>query len=370
MNNNGAYFRKLASGPMGRREFVRRSTLTALTLSAVPSLAMKEGIAASKEVSAASYGGSYNDSIQKAFMDSFEKETGIKVNLGANASLALAKLQNASGGAAQWDIVELNGSEYELAVRDNLLLPYDYGVVDPTNIAPEYKRPYGVKVALFLWVMAWDRRKIADKDAPKNWAEFWDTKRYPGKRSLYSNVADGSILEAALLADGVPIDKLYPLDVERALKSLDRLGKENIIWHNTNQEPIQQMTSGEVSLSTVFDGRVILANKGGAQLGFTPEYGAVSGDYWSVMKSSQRAPEAFKLLNYMVNNTKAAADWVEMTTYGVPNTKVLPLLPKEVADTLPSSPALKGKVFNKDDAWWAENLEKTSVRFKEWQLGG
>src|SRR4051812_11981054 len=47
MNNNGAYFRKLA---MGRREFVRRSTLTALTLSAVPSLAMKEGIAASKEV--------------------------------------------------------------------------------------------------------------------------------------------------------------------------------------------------------------------------------------------------------------------------------------------------------------------------------
>jgi hypothetical protein len=37
----------------------------------------------------------------------------------------------------------------------------------------------------------------------------------------------------------VPLDKLFPLDVERALQSFDRLGRENIIWYNTNQEPIQ-----------------------------------------------------------------------------------------------------------------------------------
>jgi putative spermidine/putrescine transport system substrate-binding protein len=47
----------------------------------------------------------------------------------------------------------------------------------------------------------------------------------------------------------VPIDKLYPLDVERALTSLEKLGRQNIIWHTTNQEPIQQMTSGVVSMS-------------------------------------------------------------------------------------------------------------------------
>jgi putative spermidine/putrescine transport system substrate-binding protein len=75
------------------------------------------------------------------------------------------------------------------------------------------------------------------------------TQRFPGKRSLYSNPSDGSIIEIALLADGVPIDKLYPLDVERALTSLEKLGRQNIIWHTTNQEPIQQMTSGVVSMS-------------------------------------------------------------------------------------------------------------------------
>ena len=28
----------------------------------------------------------------------------------------------------------------------------------------------------------------------------------------------------------------------------------------------------------------------------------------------------------------------------------------------------RGKVFVKDDAWWAENLEKTTIRFKQWQI--
>ena len=123
-------------------------------------------------------------------------------------------------------------------------------IVNAANIPAEYKRPYGIKYALFLFVMAWDQRKITDADAPKTWADFWDTARYPGKRSLSANISDGSVLEAALLADGVALDKLYPLDVDRAFKSLERLGKDNIIWHSTNQEPIQQLTSGEVALAT------------------------------------------------------------------------------------------------------------------------
>jgi len=54
--------------------------------------------------------------ITKAFLTGFEAKTGIKVNLGDNASLALAKLQ-AAANPAQWDIVELDGPEYEVAVR-------------------------------------------------------------------------------------------------------------------------------------------------------------------------------------------------------------------------------------------------------------
>jgi len=223
----------------------------------------------------AGYGGALNDVLMKDFADPFAAKTGIKVNFGSGASLALAKLQTMTGGAAQWDIINLTGAEYVAAVRDKLIVPYDYGIIDASHVPPEYKEEYGIKFALFLFVMCWDQKKIPDDKAPKTWADFWDTRRYPGKRSMDANISDGSTLELALLADGVPLDKLFPLDVERALRSLDRLGRDNIIWYTANQEPIQQLTSGAVTLAAAFHGRVLLANRAGATLGFTPDYSAV-----------------------------------------------------------------------------------------------
>lgn len=356
-----------ARGQLNRRQFICRSAIAA----ALP--ALSEGLtdpafADSKTITFACYGGSYNDNITKAFLTGFEAKTGISVDLGANASLALAKLQ-ASADPAQWDIVELTGPEYEVAVRQNLLLPYDYNVINAAKIPTEYKKPNGIKYALFLFVMAWDRRKIADADAPRSWTDFWDTAKYPGKRSMSANLGDGSVLEAALLADGVSIDNLYPLDVDRAFKSLERLGKDNIIWHSTNQEPIQQLTSGEVALATSFNGRVIPADRSGAMIGFTAEYGGVSGDYLGVVKTTAHGPEAFKLIDYMVSDSVADAEYMKLTTYTSPNTEALGSVPQDLASTLPTNPALKGKVFVKNDAWWADNLEKTLLRFKQWQLG-
>ena len=43
---------------------------------------------------------------------------------------------------------------------------------------------------------------------PKSWADFWDVKAFPGPRSLRNHPVDN--LEAALMADGVAPDKLYP----------------------------------------------------------------------------------------------------------------------------------------------------------------
>ncbi|MFZ0694140.1 MAG: extracellular solute-binding protein, partial [Alphaproteobacteria bacterium] len=319
-------------GQMARREFIRQSSIAAATFPLLSRGLVRDAFAQTETLTFASYGGSYNDNLTKAFITGFEKKTGIHVNLGANASLALAKLQAASH-PTQWDIVELTGPEYEVAVKQNLLVPYDYTKIDASRIPGEYKRPAGIKYALFLFIMAWDQRKISDAQAPKTWAEFWDTKKYPGKRSMDANI-DSCVLEAALLADGVSMDKLYPLDVDRALKSFDRLGKQNIIWHSTNQEPIQQLTSGEVALATSFNGRIISANRNGAKLGFTPDYGAVSGDYLGVMKTSNNVVEAFKLINYMVSDTEADAEFMKLTTYTSPNTEALKLVPKELADTL------------------------------------
>jgi putative spermidine/putrescine transport system substrate-binding protein len=292
------------------------------------------------------------------------------VNFGSNASMALAKLQVAAGAPSQWDITELTGSEYVEAIKQDLILPFDYSIVDGDKLVPGYKESHGVKFSSYMFVMAWDQRKIPDDQAPKNWADFWDTRKYPGKRSLDANLTDGSSLEVALLADGVPVDKLYPLDVERGLKSFEKLGRDNIIWYNANQEPVQQLTSGAVSLATVFHGRILLANKGGAQLGFTPAYSAVSGNYLTVIRTTGQPKEAFELINFILTDPTAGANYMKDTNYAVPDAAAFPLLPQSVQDILPTSPAMRDRVFFKNDAWWAANLGPTIQRFKEWQLAG
>jgi len=49
--------------------------------------------------------------------------------------------------------------------------------------------------------------------------------------------------------------------------------------------------------------------------------------------------------------------------------EALKLVPADLAaDACRPIRRWKGKVFIKNDAWWADNLEKTLVRFKQWQL--
>jgi putative spermidine/putrescine transport system substrate-binding protein len=317
-----------------------------------------------KTINVASFGGVVQEYQTKLFARPFEAKTGIRVNIGPNASLALAKLQNASGAPAQWDIVSLSGAEYFEAVSQNLLAPYDYNIIDPTHIPLEYRESHGVKFALFLFVMAWDKRQIPDHEAPQTPTEFWDTNRYKGKRSLYTGVAGGGTLEMALLANGVRLNQLYPLDVDRALHSLERLGRRNIIWHSTNAEPIQQLSSGAVALANCFNGRVVSANRSGGQLGYTPAYSGVMGNPYCVMQSSANKKEAFEYINYMLNTPKAVAEYMELTNYAVPNTEALQLVSPAIVDLLPTSPKLKDKVYLKDD------LAKVTTKFKEWQLAG
>lgn len=352
-----------------RRVLLRAASATMLSGVAAPALvggAKAQNVA----INVASYGGVLNDYMTTLFAQPFEEEAGIRVNFGANASLTLAELQITSGSAAQWDIVVLTGAEYVTALNKNLLEPYDYKIVDATYAPPEYRGSHGIKITNYLFGIAYDQRKLSDEQAPRTWAEFWDTSRYPGKRSLNSNVSDGSLLEAALLADGVALNKLYPLDVDRALRSLDRLGRKNITWHSTNQEPIQQLTSGAVALATVFGGRVVLANRGGAQLGFRAEGSAVSGNLYCVIRTSARKREAFQFINYVLNKTTADAKYMELTKYAIPNTRALALVSPETLSLLPTAPELKDKVFIKDDVWWAANLAQVTTRFKEWQLAG
>lgn len=375
-NEPPAETRELSADRITRRVFAQRAAALGL---AVPTLSGAlaacggddgGGEAAKGTVNFVSYGGSYNENLQKSIIDPFQKESGIDVKLGVNTELAPVKLQVQSGNV-EWDLVELTGGEYEIAADQGLLEPFDYDIIKTANVPDYAVKDFGIKYALFLFVMAWDETTVSGARTPASWSEFWDTDSLPGKRSLYDKIDSAGLLEAALMADGVPIGELFPLDVDRALASLDKLGRENIVFHAAPQQSIQQLSSHEVPLASSWNGRVgIAVRDANAKIGFTPKESVLLGDYLVVPKGAPNPEGAFELVNYIVNEPRAGAEYAQLTYYAIANKAALELLPPDFAAQLPTSPALEGKIAVKDDAWWAANLDSATEAFKQWQLSG
>jgi putative spermidine/putrescine transport system substrate-binding protein len=226
-----------------------------------------------------------------------------------------------------------------------------------------------VQYAVFNDCIGWDRRVVPARLQPTGWADFWDTKTRPGRRSLNTVSAGGGTLEMALMADGVPADKLYPLDLDRAFRSLDRLGRDTVVWSQSFAEPIERMVSQEVSLASTWPFRVMNADSKGADIGFTCNQCSVAGDWLCVVKTSRNPGAAFRLINALISDTAACAEFSRLTHYGTPNLDSLKLLSKDDRDLVPTSPALAAKLYRPDDDWWAQNLEPVAARFRRWQLG-
>jgi putative spermidine/putrescine transport system substrate-binding protein len=156
-------------------------------------------------------------------------------------------------------------------------------------------------VGAFVWstVLAYNAKRL--REAPRNWADFWDVQRFPGKRGLRKGARYN--LEIALLSDGVRRRDVYHLlatsaGVERAFQRLEQL-KPHIVWWESGAQPVQRLASGEVLLSSAYNGRIAAAQGEGQdalQIAWTDAVYEL--DYWAVVKGSPRAAQARDFVRY------------------------------------------------------------------------
>jgi putative spermidine/putrescine transport system substrate-binding protein len=343
--------------------FSRRNFITAV---AAAGLASKSPnlFAANKPINFVSYGGSYGKAVNNHLVKPFESESGVKVEQGINTKLAPIKIQVLSDNV-QWDIAELAGGDFLAGVREDLFEPIDTSIVKLDKVPKFAQHEFGIQYALFLSGIGYDQRVISDANAPKDWTEAYDLARYQGLRGISKHISDSSTLESALMANGVPIEDLYPLDVDLALESLGKLGLDNVFWYESNQEPVNFLNQQLGPISNIASGRMAIANRKGAQIGFVYNQLQLNGDYLVVPKGAKNKDEAFALMNFILNNDQAAVNWMTETTYTISNANAVSAMPKEIADLLPTSPTMKGKYFQKDFDWWGANLNEVVVRFQQ-----
>src|SRR5262249_10990776 len=148
-----------------------------------------------------------------------QESTGIKVTEASGISVAKIRSMVKTGNV-EWDVFISVPSDMLVLAGDGMLEKIDYGAFDKAVLEqiPEIaSHPYGVGHLYSSQVIAFNTRTYSvDKPRPNSWREVWDTKTFPGRRMFPAGDYTVNPIEAALLADGVSAEKLYPLDLERA----------------------------------------------------------------------------------------------------------------------------------------------------------
>lgn len=212
------------------------------------------------------------------------------MRLESHGGIPTVKLQVQSGSPG-WDVVHIGGNDCASLSEQGMFEPLDWSLIDTAGIVENARGKDWVAINTYSVVMAWRTDKFAE--GPHSWAQFWDTEKFPGRRAL--SVAPDEMMEVALLADGVPKDKLYPLDVDRGLKSLARIKPDIAAWWTSGAQSTQLIKDGEVDLIAIWSGRVQPIAKDGVSVAYSYDEGLLGYGCMGVLKGSKnlKAAQAF-----------------------------------------------------------------------------
>ena len=311
------------------------------------------------EVVVASYGGSFQDAQTKAFFEPYAKATGAKVTGTTGTGYAKVKAMVASG-TVTWDVVSADPAAYENEAKDGLLQPLDYSIIKADGIPPEFRTKYGIGYMKFAENLAWSKDKFPTGLTP---AQFFDPKV---KARRVIPLVPYYSLEFALLADGVKAADLYPLDVDRALKVIERV-KDQIVGFKSPSDIQALIQQGEVDAAFGPGGRIDNAIKAGANWTYGWSASVSVVEYWAVLKGAPHAGEAMKFINFAVQPAQQAA-LSRLIAYGPTNLDGLKLLDPALVKNLPGDPENEklGAVLN--SKWWNGNLESVQTRWNTYVM--
>jgi putative spermidine/putrescine transport system substrate-binding protein len=346
--------------------FLGTRPLRAQNVDIVPVTSIPENLKGSGEVRIAAYGGTAQDAERTAYFEPFEKLSGIKTRDFAGADLNKVKAMVDTGNI-EWDVVQLGQSSVKnLMKKGDYFEKIDYDLVDTANIDPVYRYEYSLDMLVWSEVMAY-RTDVFNGAVPGGWMDFWDTKKFPGDRALGGAGPSTPELEFALMAAGVPPDKIYPIDIDKAFASYDKIKSSVVKWWETGAVPVQLLSDREVVLTSVWNGRVAALQAAGVPAAISWDQGLLKRDCWAVPKGSPNRANAMKFIAF----STMAIPQARLSTlipYGFSNSKAAEYVPAKQLKQLPSSPAIKSKLVPYNYDWWVDNRDTVIGRWNKWIL--
>ena len=335
-------------------------------------LAFSFQTASAEPITVVSWGGSYGKAQDRALFTDASNHSGIAINRESGASMTKTCLQVQSGSVT-WDLVVTGSGGAAAAAADGCLEKIDYSVVDVSDFYPGLYTDYCVGSDVFATVMAWNTDKYGEPGspgAPSSWADFWDVKKFPGTRAYRANNVDGA-LEPALMADGVPPEKVYevlatPEGKRRAINKIRELKPHIAVFWGSGAQQAQLMKDAEVDMSTGWNGRFDNAKKDGAKVGYTFNQALLDYDCFAMPKGAPNKEVAMRFLAE-VSKPQYQANLPFYITYGPTNRKAYEMTkaPKELIESLPSHPKNVPLMLPVSLDWYAKHKNESLELYME-----
>jgi putative spermidine/putrescine transport system substrate-binding protein len=317
------------------------------------------------DLTVVSFGGANKAAQVKAFYAPWEAAGNGKIIAGEyNGEMAKVKAM-VDTKSVDWDLVEVESPELSRGCDEDM-----FETLDPKMFGNGSDYVKGAiqtcGVGFFVWstVLAYNADKL--KTAPTSWADFWDTKKFPGKRGLRKGAK--YTLEFALMADGVAPKDVYKVlaskdGQNRAFKKLDEL-KPNIQWWEAGAQPPQYLASGDVVMSSAYNGRIAAVQKD-SNLKVVWNGGIYDFDAWAIPKGAKHIEEAKKFIAYSVSPEQQKI-YSSNIAYGPANSQAVALLDKGILKDMPTTPENIANQVQIDVSFWADNGEQLEQRFNAW----
>ena len=317
---------------------------------------------AGRTLTVASLGGDYQDAQAAAMFEPFAAVTGVQVQQALVGDLGELR-QQVENGQVTWDVVDIPTEDVVPLARADYLTPIDYQQVDRTPLFDEIILQHGVGAAFFSTVIV---HLAAANPSPVGWSDFWDVAAFPGGRTLRGRAV--GTLEFALIADGVApaADALYPLDIDRAFASLERLRPHVVQWYENQRQPVALLLDGAVTMASSFSARVAGADDA-AGVAIQWRGGMLAADSWVVPRGAANVDIAMDFINF-ATRAITTANFSRVQPFGPVNRGAFELLREDRYAAMPNTPERVPQQFVQNWAWWADHRDDLETRFRDWRL--
>jgi putative spermidine/putrescine transport system substrate-binding protein len=308
------------------------------------------------------WGGPWEEAARAFLFNPFTEATGVEIRTISPVSFAKLAAQVRTG-VYEFDVTTLGVAELGRADLAGLVDKYDESKIPAASLWPGAVTLNGVNSHAFANIIVYRKERFPN-GGPNNWAEFWDTAKFPGPRCL-QNYA-GRVMAFALMADGVEPGNLFPYDLDRAFKSLDRLKKDIRVWWSQSPQSQQLIRDGEVDLIGMWNTSAQALVDQNVPIELVFNQAVIDVATWVVARGTPRAQNAWRFIEFAVAPERLA-QFARKNNYGPMNPSAFKFLPPDVVRRMPTSAENLAKAVVLDAEKLLPQLDTMAKRFEQWQ---